>query len=64
MYVTTLLCVLVTKYRLRPQGLLMYSPYFLLLFFYVHFYYSLSYLKDVDVNSLIQRILMLNRYDL
>jgi hypothetical protein len=58
MYITMLFCILVTKYRLRPQRLLMYSTDFLLFFFCVHFYYSLSYLKDMDVNSLIQRILM------
>ena len=58
MYVTMLFCILVMKYSLRPQRLFMYSTHFLLLFFYVHFYYSLSYLKDVDVDSLIQRILV------
>jgi len=56
MYITMLFCILVTKYRLRPQMLLMLSTDFLLLFFCVHFHYSLSYLKDMDVNSLIQII--------
>jgi hypothetical protein len=58
MYVKMLFCILLTKYSLRPQRVLMYSTHFLLLFFYVHFYYSSIYLKDMDVDSLIQRLLM------
>jgi hypothetical protein len=54
MYVTFLFCILVMKYRLRPQRPLMYSTNFLLLFFCVKFYYSLSYLTEMDVSSLIQ----------
>ena len=43
MYVTIMFCILVTKYGLRPQRPVMYSTYFLLLFFRVHFYNNSIY---------------------
>ena len=41
-----LFCILVTEYTLRSYRLLMYSTYFILLFFCVHFYYCFIIIKS------------------